>query len=260
MPDPVAIAIFSLTNNGQILAERLQILLPDAEHYHKPSNFQRTAQQVFNAGKQCLFICATGIVIRTLAPVLQDKYSDPGVIVIDDLGQYVIPLLSSHEGGAGVLAESIAKHLGAHNVITSANRYDQPIYCIGIGSDRGCPQSKIQELLAQAFELLETPTPISAIASIDIKRDEVGMLAFAASHQHRLDTYGPDILGQVEDQLSVKSDIVFREVGCYGVAEAAALIAAREITGLPAELVVNKLKNDRATLAIARSYKQKKPA
>ena len=45
-------------------------------------------------------------------------------------------------------------------------------------------------------------------------------------------------------------------MGCYGVAEAAALIAASEISGSPAELVVTKLKNTRATVAIARSYLQ----
>ena len=60
----------------------------------------------------------------------------------------------------------------------------------------------------------------------------------------------------MEDRLSEKSEIVFNEVGCYGVAEAAALVHAEKLTGAASELIVTKHKTRRATLAIARSYQQ----
>ena len=69
------------------------------------------------------------------------------------------------------------------------------------------------------------------------------------------DRYGRSRILLLEDyQLSERSEVVFREVGCYGVAEAAALCAATAITGRPAELVVLKQKNARATISVARSY------
>ena len=70
-----------------------------------------------------------------------------------------------------------------------------------------------------------------------------------------LQCYSAPQLRSVEDQLSVRSDVVFNEVGCYGVAEAAALLAATGITGNPAELVITKQKNERSTISVARSYR-----
>ncbi|PCJ37581.1 MAG: hypothetical protein COA99_12630 [Moraxellaceae bacterium] len=69
-----------------------------------------------------------------------------------------------------------------------------------------------------------------------------------------LEVFPAETLRTVEDQLSYKSDVVFREVGCYGVAEAAALLSASSISGCTSELVLQKQKTKRATCAIARSY------
>lgn len=65
-------------------------------------------------------IMATGIVIRAIAPVVQDKVADPAVIVMDEKGTNVISLLSGHLGGANELTVAIADLLGANPVITTA--------------------------------------------------------------------------------------------------------------------------------------------
>lgn len=67
-----------------------------------------------------IFIGAAGIAVRYIAPWVKDKYSDPAVLVLDENGQYVIPLLSGHVGGAVELADRIAMWFGATAVHTTA--------------------------------------------------------------------------------------------------------------------------------------------
>ena len=69
----------------------------------------------------CLvFICAAGIAVRMLAPYLQDKYTDPAVVVCDEGGNYAISLLSGHMGGANSYTQMVADALQAQAVITTA--------------------------------------------------------------------------------------------------------------------------------------------
>lgn len=67
-----------------------------------------------------LFIGAAGIAIRSIAPWVKDKYSDSAVLVMDEKGKYIIPLLSGHIGGAVDLAYTIAKCTNGTVVTTTA--------------------------------------------------------------------------------------------------------------------------------------------
>ena len=78
------------------------------------------AKEQFAAKNALLFIGATGIAIRAIASSVKNKLSDSPVLVMDDKGQYVIPLLSGHVGGANELALMLAQEIGAVPVITTS--------------------------------------------------------------------------------------------------------------------------------------------
>jgi cobalt-precorrin 5A hydrolase / precorrin-3B C17-methyltransferase len=68
-----------------------------------------------------VFCLATGAVVRLIAPLLQDKTTDPAIVVVDESGQFVISLCGGHQGGADQLARLIALQLGATPILTGAS-------------------------------------------------------------------------------------------------------------------------------------------
>ena len=66
-----------------------------------------------------IFIGAMGICVRTIAPYIEDKHTDPAVICVDGMGNHVISVLSGHVGGANDLTRQVAAILGADPVITT---------------------------------------------------------------------------------------------------------------------------------------------
>ncbi len=249
------IRIICLTEVGLQLARRLQNALADSAVSFKPHPFSASVQHFFNQGEQLVFICATGIVLRTLAPVINDKHSDPAVLVLDEKGKFVIPLLSGHEGGANQLADEVATLLDNQLVITTANPYLKPIYVVGMGCERDCPEDVLVSLLnACLLKAGLNIEDISALCSIDIKSDERGLISLSRHLDKPYLTFDARELGEMQDRLSIKSDYIFNTVGVYGVAESAALYQAQQITHNSSELLLNKHKNKQATCAIARSY------
>lgn len=73
----------------------------------------------FAAYDRFLFIGAMGICVRCIAPCVSDKYADPAVVCMDSTGQFVVPVLSGHVGGANEWARQIAAILGAQAVVTT---------------------------------------------------------------------------------------------------------------------------------------------
>lgn len=84
------------------------------------STLSEWTKKRFHPGEQILFIGACGIAVRSIAPFIQSKDTDPAVLVMDDHARYVVPILSGHLGGANETAQFIGKITGAIPVITTA--------------------------------------------------------------------------------------------------------------------------------------------
>ncbi len=83
-------------------------------------SLRQWTEDAFAGYDALVYVGATGIAVRSIAPFLRSKTSDPAVLCVDELGKFVIPLVSGHIGGANALAAQLADELGAVAVITTA--------------------------------------------------------------------------------------------------------------------------------------------
>lgn len=111
-------AYFWLTPQGEQLALRLQEAFGGT--IEPKAAFDAAVRRDFAACDLLVFIMASGIAVRKIAPLVQSKASDPAVLVLDQQGKYVISLLSGHLGGANAAARHFAAYLGGEAVITTA--------------------------------------------------------------------------------------------------------------------------------------------
>ncbi len=93
--------------------------------------------QFFQDYDQLVFFVSLGAVVRLIAPHLKSKDEDPGILVVDDAAQFVIPVLSGHVGGANAYAEQVATLLGATPVLTTASDVGKTIPVDILGRELG---------------------------------------------------------------------------------------------------------------------------
>lgn len=86
----------------------------------RDQSLSQWTEDMFRQKRAMVFIGAAGIAVRAVAPFVCDKMTDPPVVAVDEGGQFCIPLLSGHVGGANELAVKMAAWLKGTAVITTA--------------------------------------------------------------------------------------------------------------------------------------------
>lgn len=308
------IGIVFFTDNGRVLCEKIEKLLNGKQYRekeialeirNKEEKLSHWVEKAFKEKDAIIFISATGIAVRSIAPFIKSKTTDPAVIVIDDMGTFVISLLSGHVGGANRLTTLIADELKGQPVITTAtdvsnklaidswavengliidnikpakdiamdilagkliktrslvnmNIKDEQIFLVddtprdrginisykndkifdhelklipkiitlGIGCRRGKSKEEIEELVNKALkeENIDIRS-IKNIASIDLKKDEIGLIEFARSLGVEFITYTSDELKNVKGDFP-PSSFVSSVTGVDNVCQRAAVLAS----------------------------------
>ncbi len=109
------IGLVTTTAAGRSAAAELARVLPATAAYD--------VREISTAWRDCgalVVFLATGATVRLLAPLLQDKAIDPGVVCVDEARRFAVSLVGGHGGGANSLAEQVAEALGAQAIVTTA--------------------------------------------------------------------------------------------------------------------------------------------
>ncbi len=326
-----AVAIVVLTERGLAVAGRVRSCLTGARvHGYAPrvpesdvpfDEAGAELRRLFAEGVDIVGVCAAGILIRALAPILADKRGEPAVVAVAEDGSAVVPLLGGHHG-ANALGRRLGEALGVPAAITTAGEVRwrvalddpppgwvlaNPHHCkpftarllagercrlqgeaawleasgiefragadlavrvtdapdagdedtlvyhrrrlaLGVGCERGVAASELAELVERTLAGAGLSSrSLAGVFSVDLKMDEPAVHALADGLGLPARFFDPPALEALTPRLAHPSEAVFREVGCHGVAEAAALAAAGESGALR----VVKTKSKRATCAIA---------
>ena len=263
--------------------------------------------------------------MRSIAPFIRKKDQDPAVIVIDEKGQFVIPILSGHIGRANEWARQVAEAIGGQAVITTATDVNAlfavdewaakaglrlsslteakafaagllergraglysefpiegplppglvmttdcetglivttkenlslfqtsvmvrpAILHVGIGCRRGTSSSAIENAVSSALkEANLSKEAVADVSSLDVKRDETGLLAFAKERSWPIRFFTADELNAVPGTFTA-SDFVRQAVGTDNVCERSAVKASGG-----GKLVVSKKAGQGITVAVA---------
>ena len=248
-----------------------------------------------------LFVGASGIAVRAIAPYVRDKFTDPAVVSVDEAGRFAVPLLSGHVGGANDLARLVARRTGGTAVVSTATdvngrfavdqwarergfyldgregakrvsaallsgisvgiesdfpiqgplpqgvvegpaeagialtldpekqpflhtvRLVPPVLHLGIGCRRGTSAETIAKVVEGVFQRRRLSLKgVSAVCSIDLKRDEGGLLTFCQGLGLPLTTYSAVELSAVPGEFT-PSPFVRGITGVDNVCERAAV-------------------------------------
>lgn len=179
------IAVVAITRHGIALAGKVIATLPGTRLY-APEKFRAEAEAAVAdaspgavhcyAGKlgdqvpilfaRCdgiIAIVSLGAVVRLIAPHLKNKETDPAVVVVDAAGQFAIPVLSGHLGGANALAWHLATTLGATPVFTTASDVRQTIAVDLLGRELGWTFEATHDEVVRASAAVVNDEPVALV-------------------------------------------------------------------------------------------------
>ena len=124
-------AVFFTDKGKEILSKLNEKLREPIEAKDPETPLGEWTEMNFGEGNALIFIGAAGIAVRSIAPFVKDKLSDSPVIIIDDSGSFVIPLLSGHVGGANKFGRMSWGSSRNHNFNRRKRLFFRGFFCSG---------------------------------------------------------------------------------------------------------------------------------
>lgn len=127
-----------------------------------------------------------------------------------------------------------------------------PTLIIGLGCRQGCSCDDLLALIQQALDQAAiTLSSVHGLASIDLKRDEPGLIQLAARLSLPFEVFSALQLEPFASRLSQHSTVAYQQTGCWGIAESTALALAEQLSGTSAKLIIPRQASSMATFALA---------
>ena len=165
-------AILYFTERGEATARRIEEAIQSdyGISMHRPRGGEKqVVEPLFPVVDALIFVGACGIAVRAIAPFVKNKLTDPGVIVVDELGLQAISLLSGHIGGANELTRRIAASIGAIPVITTATDINHRFTADEWAKNNGLAIASMQAAKRFAAEILRKDVPVYSDLPIEGK-------------------------------------------------------------------------------------------
>ena len=169
-------AVFAFSRRGCQTARKIMMACPEMtwqsftmERFEEADFAPITPKcygECFATSELLVFVGSCGIAVRKIAPFVHDKRTDPAVVCVDELGTFVIPLLSGHIGGANALARKLADSLNATAVITTATDINRRFSVDTWATEHGCAISSMKLAKAVSAAILEGDIPLKSDFSI----------------------------------------------------------------------------------------------
>ncbi len=175
------IAVVSITKHGIALAGKVVAALPGAQLFC-PEKFRAAGETaapnavhcyegkvgdqvpaMFAAFDGIICIVSLGAVVRLIAPHLKNKETDPAVVVIDEAGRFVIPVLSGHLGGANRLAGHLAAALNAQAVLTTASDARETLAVDLLGRELGWAFEASHDEIVRCSAAMVNDEPVALV-------------------------------------------------------------------------------------------------
>jgi cobalt-precorrin 5A hydrolase len=266
--------IISFTANGERLGEKVSKALKELgwnadtfvkSKYVKSSqahpvtmSLNQWVEPLWEETEAIVFVGATGIAVRAIAPFIKSKKTDPAVLCMDEKGTFCIPLLSGHLGGANELAEKLCDLTGALPVITTATDLNECFavdlfakkqgieirdmkeakeisaallsgkkrITAGIGCRKGTSAKEVKAALIEVCSRNRIPIEcIKQLASIELKKEEAGIIETAREFQIPFITFSAEELSEVPGEYTA-SLFVQSVTGVENVCERSAVLGS----------------------------------
>lgn len=154
--------IIYVSPKGKDTARLLARELPDSSVVAH----RELSRQQLDESRAIVFIGSLGICVRTIVPIVSDKYTDPAVVCVDSIGRHAISVLSGHVGGANDLCRRVASILGAEPVITTQSDVSGTWSLDTMTQHFGWTPEGGKELMNEAIFALVNGAPVGLLLDI----------------------------------------------------------------------------------------------